>query len=305
MKNFLYTLAATLLLLATFSQASAQNLKTQTDSIAYALGQSLGEATVKDGIKLDHKLIRKSFDASMEGTSSMTDEDFRGLMKSLQNELVSRERKPFTKTDQPKINLDSVALGLGYSIATNFKRSGMELSGKLLGKGYRDGLDSKKTRLDSATVQQLMVRMQALQQEGLAEQQRIESEKNQEEAEAFLEENKLKEGVVETESGLQYKVEREGSGDSPTESDRVEVHYKGYLINGEVFDSSYERGEPATFPLNAVIKGWTEGLQLMKPGGKNVFYIPAELGYGARGQGGTIGPNALLIFEVELLEVKK
>ena len=130
------------------------------------------------------------------------------------------------------------------------------------------------------------------------------AEKNTTEGEKFLTENKNKPGVKTTASGLQYKVLKEGSGSPPKETDTVVVNYRGTLIDGTEFDSSYKRGEPATFPVNRVIKGWTEALQLMKPGSKSQLFIPANLAYGERGAGGDIGPNATLIFEVELLNVK-
>ena len=129
-------------------------------------------------------------------------------------------------------------------------------------------------------------------------------EKNTKEGEKFLAENKTKPGVKTTASGLQYLVEKEGSGAAPKETDTVTVNYRGTLIDGTEFDSSYKRGEPATFPVNRVIKGWTEALQLMKPGGKYKLFIPANLAYGPSGAGGDIGPNATLIFEVELMSAK-
>ena len=126
-----------------------------------------------------------------------------------------------------------------------------------------------------------------------------------EKGEAFLAENAKKEGVKTTESGLQYKVLKEGTGKSPKATDEVEVHYEGKLIDGTVFDSSIKRGQTISFPLNRVIKGWTEGVQLMKEGAKYQFFIPSKLGYGASGTpGGPIPPNAALIFEVELFKVK-
>ncbi|WP_018126373.1 FKBP-type peptidyl-prolyl cis-trans isomerase [Balneola vulgaris] len=129
--------------------------------------------------------------------------------------------------------------------------------------------------------------------------------KNLEEGQAFLAENKTKEGVVETESGLQYKVVEEGTGKSPKAEDTVEVHYEGTLIDGTKFDSSYDRGEPIEFPLNRVIPGWTEGVQLMKEGATYMFYIPSDLAYGENPRpGGVIKPNHTLIFKVELISVK-
>ena len=124
------------------------------------------------------------------------------------------------------------------------------------------------------------------------------------EGEAYLAENAKKEGVKVTASGLQYKVLTEGTGKSPKATDKVVCHYEGMLIDGTMFDSSVQRGEPATFGLNQVIAGWTEGLQLMKEGGKTRFFIPYNLGYGAQGAGGSIPPYAALIFDVELIEVK-
>ncbi len=131
------------------------------------------------------------------------------------------------------------------------------------------------------------------------------AESDLEKGEAFLKENATKEGVKATASGLQYKVLKEGEGKSPKATDTVVVNYKGTLIDGKEFDSSYKRGEPATFPLNRVIPGWTEGVQLMKEGGKCQFTIPSKLAYGERGTpGGPIPPNATLVFEIELISVK-
>ena len=122
---------------------------------------------------------------------------------------------------------------------------------------------------------------------------------------AFLAENKKKEGVVETASGLQYKVVKMGTGAKPTATDKVKVHYHGTLLDGTVFDSSVERGQPITFPLNQVIAGWTEGVQLMPVGSKFIFYIPSNLAYGDRAAGDKIKPGSTLIFEVELLDIEK
>lgn len=137
----------------------------------------------------------------------------------------------------------------------------------------------------------------------LASKNKEKAEANQKAGEAFLEENKTKEGVVTLPSGLQYLVLNEGTGPKPLASSRVTCHYHGTLIDGRIFDSSVQRGQPATFPLNQVIKGWTEGVQLMSTGSKYRFFIPAELGYGNRQVGSDIGPNSVLIFDVELLSI--
>jgi FKBP-type peptidyl-prolyl cis-trans isomerase len=139
-----------------------------------------------------------------------------------------------------------------------------------------------------------------------AKQQREEQAgKNLEEGKAFLAENAEKEGVKTLPSGLQYQVLSQGQGDQPAATDTVTVHYRGTLVDGSEFDSSYGRGEPATFPLDRVIRGWTEGLQLMRPGAKYRLFVPPELAYGERGEGPKIGPNHTLVFEVELLSVQR
>jgi FKBP-type peptidyl-prolyl cis-trans isomerase len=132
----------------------------------------------------------------------------------------------------------------------------------------------------------------------------MDAETAAEKGEKFLKENASKEGVKTTASGLQYKITKEGTGKSPKATDTVVVHYRGTLLDGKEFDSSYKRGEPAEFPLNRVIPGWTEGLQLLKEGGKATLYIPSKLAYGSRGAGGSIGPDEALTFEVELVKVK-
>ena len=150
--------------------------------------------------------------------------------------------------------------------------------------------------------------MQKLQQQmaaKAAEEAKVAAAANLKKGEAFLLANGKKEGVMTTKSGLQYRVVKKGDGASPLASDEVTVHYEGRLINNKVFDSSIKRGQPATFPVNGVIKGWTEALQLMKEGAEYELYIPAELAYGTRGAGQDIGPNEALIFKVSLIKVKK
>jgi FKBP-type peptidyl-prolyl cis-trans isomerase FkpA/FKBP-type peptidyl-prolyl cis-trans isomerase FklB len=196
--------------------------------------------------------------------------------------------------------IDSVSYALGFQNGTFLAREGItDIDMSNYAAGLTSGLDSEEGALTQeevyAVVNQYVQRMN---------QER--STKNQEAGSSFLEENKENEGVMETESGLQYKVLEEGDGESPSAENIVRVNYEGRLLDGEVFDSSYDRGQPAEFPLNQVIPGWTEGVQLMREGATYEFYIPSELAYGARPpQGSPIGPNETLIFKVELLEVKE
>ncbi|MDR1880824.1 MAG: FKBP-type peptidyl-prolyl cis-trans isomerase [Tannerellaceae bacterium] len=158
---------------------------------------------------------------------------------------------------------------------------------------------------DTASMKMTPEQAQMYLQTYFTQAQTKENEKTKAEGEKFLAENKTKDGVITTESGLQYKVITEGTGEKPKAEDKVKVHYTGTLLNGTKFDSSLDRGEPAEFGVTAVIKGWTEGLQIMPVGSKYTFWIPSDLAYGERGAGGDIKPNSTLVFEVELLEIVK
>jgi FKBP-type peptidyl-prolyl cis-trans isomerase FklB len=199
---------------------------------------------------------------------------------------------------------DKVSYSIGLDIGTTFKKQKMDINTDVLAAGVKDGLSGAKALLTPEEVSAVMTEFSKDMREKAATASKEAGEKNTKEGEKFLAENKTKPGVKTTPSGLQYIVEKEGSGAAPKETDTVVVNYRGTLIDGMEFDSSYKRGEPATFPVNRVIKGWTEALQLMKPGGKYKLFIPSNLGYGPGGAGGDIGPNATLIFEVELLSVK-
>ena len=204
-------------------------------------------------------------------------------------------------------NIDSVSYSLGYQIAAmSLKRQGMtDINPEIFASGLKTALSEEdSSKLSDAEMQQVVQAYQMQAQQKAQKKQQQEAQQNKKEGEQFLAENKNNEGVQVTDSGLQYKVLEEGSGVSPDSSDRVRVHYEGTLLDGEKFDSSYDRGEPVEFPLNQVIPGWTEGVQLMKEGAKYKFWIPGELGYGPNPRpGGPIGPNETLVFEVELLKV--
>ena len=197
--------------------------------------------------------------------------------------------------ETPRINYS-----LGYQIGGDFKRQGVEMDAEAVVQGIRDALSGAEPQMTPA---EMNATLTELKRKVVAEQRKrgIERELDMlKEGEEFMQQNATKEGVITTESGLQYKVINEGSGKSPGPEDQVTVHYKGTMIDGKPFDSSYKKNKPATFRVNGVIKGWTEGLQLMKEGGKSQLFIPQNLAYGKR------GPLAhrTLIFEVELLKVE-
>ena len=192
------------------------------------------------------------------------------------------------------------AYALGIAIGANYKKMGVKLDDAAFAKGFSSVMNGVKSELSQDEIQQSLEELQCDMEN--AGKSQIEQEK--EAGRAFLEENKQKTGVKETPSGLQYKVITESIGKKPTATDTVEVHYHGTLIDGTVFDSSVLRGQTIEFPLNQVIKGWTEGVQLMSEGAKFEFYIPAHLAYGDQGAGDTIKGGATLIFQVELFKVK-
>ena len=201
--------------------------------------------------------------------------------------------------------MDNVSYALGLGIGSQLKSMGAEsLNIDDFAQAIKDVLNDSELKISMADsqkiVQKFFQEQEAKQRAAMAET----GKKLKAEGEAYLAENAKKDGVITTASGLQYKVLKEGTGKSPKATDTVVCHYEGFLTNGTVFDSSIQRGEPAAFPLNGVIAGWTEGLQLMKEGGKNRFFIPYHLAYGEAGAAGSIPPYAALVFDVELIEVK-
>lgn len=209
--------------------------------------------------------------------------------------------------------LDSVSYAIGLNLANQMKLDANEIDKNLFVQGYLNGRDSSNLLMKDEDIKRVINTYFRKKQQERVKKMQAEQEKKaleqfgdyKKENEQFLVDNKTKEGVKTTENGLQYIVLKEGAGTPPTATQRVKVHYHGTLIDGTVFDSSVKRGEPTEFGVNQVIKGWIEGLQLMKPGSKYKFFIPQELAYGAQQKGKSIKPFSTLIFEVELLEVKK
>lgn len=216
-----------------------------------------------------------------------------------------------TKAGNKNVELKTFADSVAYSIGIltggniqNMEKEGFDLNLDAMIDGLHAKLkDEANVKIDDTTMRALMSKFQMDMQQKAMENQKKEADNAKAAGDKFLAENKTKEGVKVTASGIQYKVIKEGTGKSPNATSTVNVHYHGTFADGKVFDSSVERGEPIEFQLDKVIPGWTEGIQLMKEGGKTIFYIPSDLAYGPQGRQGIPG-NSMLIFEVELFEVK-
>lgn len=212
---------------------------------------------------------------------------------------VNAEEKKALQTTKEK-----QSYSIGADIGSKLKAQAIEIDPDTLALGIKDAVSGNKLLLTEQEINETLSTLQKELMEKQAERAKQLAEKNKEEGEAFLFENKKKEGVKTLLSGLQYKVIKEGTGKTPKADDTVVTNYRGTLTDGTEFDSSYKRGQPATFPVKGVIAGWTEALQLMKEGSKWELFIPSNLAYGERGAGNVIGPNAALIFEIELISVK-
>ena len=202
------------------------------------------------------------------------------------------------KTQQQK-----ASYALGMNIGTGLHKQGVTMDPALVAKGLRDAMTGAKTLMTEEEARAVLTQLQSEVRGKMEAKAHEAGAGNRKEGEAFLAANKTKEGVVTLPSGLQYKILKEGTGPKPAATDTVSCNYKGTLLSGKEFDSSYKRGEATSFPVNGVIKGWTEALQLMPVGSKWQLFIPADLAYGDRGAGGDIGPGETLIFEVELVSI--
>jgi len=215
----------------------------------------------------------------------------------LAGQASAEEKKVFQTTKEKQ------SYSMGADMGTRMKAQSIEVDPDAFVQGLKDALSGGKKLMTDEEIRETLTAFQKDLREKQTERNKVLGEKNKKEGEAFLAENKKKEGVKTLPSGLQYKVIKDGTGKSPKTDDTVVCNYSGRLIDGTEFDSSYKRGEPATFPVNQIIPGWTEALQLMKEGSKWQLFLPADLAYGEQSTG-IIGPNSALIFEVELISVK-
>jgi len=225
--------------------------------------------------------------------------------KPQQGATVKTQRTPAAKTPFTlKTQKDKTSYAMGMNFGTGLRKQSIDIDPAIVARGLRDSFSNGKTLLTEDEARAVLTQLQGelrKKQQDMAQQL---GDANKKEGTEFLEANKTKDGVVTLPSGLQYRVLQEGTGPKPAPTDTVVCNYRGTLLNNTEFDSSYKRGQPATFPVNGVIKGWTEALQLMPVGSKWQLFIPAELAYGERSPGGLIGPNSTLIFEVELLSIQ-
>ncbi len=220
----------------------------------------------------------------------------------LAGQAVAEDKKEMSEKEKLSY---SMGYTQGSGMAGFFKAHSVDVDSNTISEAFKAGLTGTKSPMTEQEMREVMAGFQKSMAARQTEQIKELSDKNQKAGEAFLAENKKKEGIVTRPSGLQYKVLKEGTGETPKATDKVKVNYKGTLIDGKEFDSSYKRGQAAEFEVNKVIAGWTEALQIMKVGSKWELFIPSNLAYGDRGAGPMIGPNSTLIFEVELVSIEK
>ncbi len=237
------------------------------------------------------------------------------VAKSSQAPGAGTQKAPPAKPGQPakpksqsplvlKTDKDKVSYALGMNLGANLKRDSIDIDTAILVRALKDTVAGGKTLLTESEARAALTQLQTQVRGKQMEKMKLAGEVNKKEGDSFLAANKTKDGIVTLPSGLEYKILTQGAGPKPAATDTVVCNYRGTLINGTEFDSSYKRGQPATFPVTGVIKGWTEALQLMPVGSKWQLFLPAELAYGERGPSPEIGPNSTLVFEVELLSIQ-
>lgn len=313
MKNLLILFSAILLMVCCTACGGGENetggsksnaaIVSEMDSMCYAIGANFSKSVKGQQLNVDGSQVAKGYMECKTGSSYINEDNARAVTVRLQQAYRMKQSASPDGTVEGA-ELDSLSYAIGSTYFLQLKSLGMELSDEALLQGIKDNLQEGGGQLDDQQINSLMQRFRVISEKAQDEKNAAAAAENLAKGKAFIEEKAKEEGVMSTPSGLHYKVLKSTQGKSPIASNTVSVHYEGRLIDGTVFDSSIERGQPTEFPLGGVIKGWTEGLQLMKVGEKFQFYIPADLAYGNRGSGPKIGPGETLIFDVELLEIK-
>lgn len=280
-----------------------KSLDTEMDSISYSVGRFFTGQFQDLGLDVNAQQLGQGLEDVANDAATISEEAGMAMMQNFQQTLMMRQGAPFTEDDPATFSVDSISYVIGADFARNMKEFNINLNSNAFFQGAKDQLADAASMVgdqEDAMMQKLTETITKQQEAEAA----VAAESIMAEGAAFIAEKAAEEGVKSTPTGLHYKVITEGTGKMPAATDRVLVHYHGTLIDGTVFDSSVDRGEPIEFGLNEVIAGWTEGVQLMKEGAKYQFYIPYDLAYGLRGSPPVIPGGATLVFDVELLEVK-
>ena len=287
-----------------FTVQGNSNLETSLDSMSYALGGLFAGQFDPQGITISAQQFAEGYSNSADSTAYLDQDASRAIMTNFQQSMMTRQGAPFTSTDSLPFSIDTLSYTLGFDLQNQMNGFSIDLNPSCLLQGALDK-DAETALLDKTGRDAQVQALTQLIQEKEMQKALAAAGPNMEAGRAFIAEKASDPEVKSTESGLHYKVIQAGSGVSPGATDKVTVHYTGTLIDGTVFDSSVDRGQPATFGLNQVISGWTEGVQLMKPGAKYQFYIPYQLAYGERGSPPNIGPGETLIFDIELISIEE
>lgn len=295
--------AALALLLASLAPVASAQDGDRTQS-SYVVGFDVATQLAQVGPDMDLAAFEAALSAALAGKAPALDEaETRRIGQALAQRVAARSGRPVPGlppgSEPPAVDRAKVGQMLGADVGRSLAAMGEDLTVAAVMRGVRDGIEGKAAAMTEAEITQARQAMIARGQQRAA---RV-ADDNRQAGVEFMTANRGRPGVFATASGIQYSVEKQGTGPRPRASDRVRVHYRGTLLDGTEFDSSYSRGEPAVFGLGQVIAGWTEGLQLMPIGGKYRFWIPGELAYGTRGSPPNIPPNATLVFDVELLDI--
>ena len=304
-----FALAAALSVAALAGSAEARDKPVPTtdrDKTSYMVGLDVGRSIEAAGPDVELKAFEHALSNALDGGKPLVPEDkAQSLAQSLMARIASRAGKLPAGTPVPTVDRQQVGYLIGADVGRQLASIAEEIELPMLIEGVRTVLANTTPAISEAEANTLRAAFAERMQARAEAEATAKGAKNKAEGDAFLARHRLEKGVYTTGSGLQYMVLRQGNGNRPVATDRVEVNYRGTLLDGTEFDSSYARGRPAVFSLTQVVAGWTEGLALMPVGSKYRFWIPSELGYGAKGTpGGPIGPNATLVFDVELLSIQ-